>query len=146
METNIHDLAKQVKYEYLDDVDEKSIKNALNALSSKNGIHRIEVERQRYIDEESLFCDINSVIEYLDNLKDEGYTSIKQGWSGYEDNYFVAVKMTEETDEEYLRRLAEIVSSYLKYLKEENLSKERAKKEKRIKQLEKELNQLKSEI
>lgn len=68
------------------------------------------VEHTETIDSTKLFCKIDDAVEYLKSLKSNGYTEIEERWSGYEDNYFVAIKMETETDYEYYRRFAKEVN------------------------------------
>lgn len=102
---------------------------------------RIKVEHTCDIDNDDLFDGIDKVIEYLKGLKSKGYTRIEERWSGYEDNYFVAIKNEEEDDNEYYRRLAKLTDSASNVIEERES--EKAEKEKRIKELEAELKKLK---
>lgn len=141
------ELAKKVEnyYDY-DDRGKKYIEKALIAMSQSTSceeVIRMKTEHTDFINEEDLFCGIDKAIAYLTSLKEKGYTSIEQRWSGYEDNYFIAIKISDESDIEYYKRLADAVKPYIKkFLKEDDEKK--ARKE-RIKQLQKELQQLKKE-
>jgi len=60
----------------------------------------------RTVGKEICFEDtIDSLIEKLQTLKNEGFTNIEKGYM-YEDSYFEVVRYTEETDEEYDARIA----------------------------------------
>lgn len=140
----IEKLAREVKNYYRGDGD-KYIEKALISLTkseNRNAILRAKTEHAEVIDEGRLFDGgIDKSIAYLNYLKGEGYTHIKERWCGYEDNFFVATKIEDETDEEYYRRLADAITHHVEqFLKKEN--EENAKK-KRIKELENELRQLK---
>lgn len=68
-------------------------------------VHEFTLEKNYLVNDT-----IDNIIEYLKDLKEKGYDSIGEEWSGYEDNYFVAYKHgDEETDEEYYKRLAQEV-------------------------------------
>ncbi|MBQ8709393.1 MAG: hypothetical protein IJ550_02260 [Bacteroidaceae bacterium] len=140
------ELAKKVKDYYcsMDDRGDKYIEKALVALSKSenhDAILRAKTKHTKDIDEDKLLGGIENAIAYLTSLKGEGYACIEQRWSGYEDNYFVAVKVEDETDGEYYRRLADAITLHVEqFLKKED--EENAKK-KRIQELEKELRQLK---
>jgi uncharacterized protein (DUF2225 family) len=71
-----------------------------------------------------------------------GYTSISQRWSGYEDNYFEADQFGQETDDEYISRLYDIIIEEIYALKEEE--EEARKDQEEIKKLEARIRQLKS--
>lgn len=78
------------------------------------------------------------------NLKLKGYKAINQRWSGYEDNYFVAVKFDEETDDEYMDRVGHAVNKEVDDILDEVET--RKKKMKEIKELEAKVTQLKREL
>lgn len=99
---------------------------------------------ERELDKELLFGDIDMIQKNLKGLKNEGYSEIKEFWSGYESNYFVAIKYERETDGEYYGRLQKEINPYLREI--ENNRHQIKKKKKRIEELEKEIQKLKKEI
>lgn len=143
---DMKELAVRVKNYYcdIDGRGDKYIERALVALSkaeNHDALLRAKVEHSEYIDEKNLFCEIDEIIAFLTSLKKTGYTSIYQRWSGYEDNYFVAVKISDETDDEYHERLADTIAPYIEgYLKEDD---EKESRKRRIRELEQELQKLK---
>lgn len=62
-----------------------------------------------YLDEDTLFNEVNSVINYLHKIKAQYKNGerlyLNQEWSGYEDNYFEIVVERLETDAEEKARL-----------------------------------------
>ena len=95
------------------------------------------------IDSDKLFSvNIDDSINYLLELKKDGWTGIDEKWSGYEDNYFVACKYIKEPEDAYKERLENLIKGYIPdILVEEKKIKE---KEEMIEKLKKELNELKS--
>lgn len=142
------ELAKKVERYYcdIDGRGSKYIERALIALSkaeNHDALLRAKVRHDKVIEEDNIFCEIDETIDFLTTLKKKGYTSIDQRWSGYEDNYFVAVKFSDETDSEYHKRLADTITHYIEgYLKEDD---EKELRKRRIRELEKELQQLRGE-
>lgn len=119
--------------EYFDEAFDHAMKTAPT--------NRQYVEHTCDIDTDDLFDGIDRVIEKLKSLKARGYTRIEQRWSGYEDNYFVAIITELENDSEYCRRLAKLT-----ICASENIARREYKKaenKKRIKELEDELKRLK---
>jgi len=96
------------------------------------------------LDRELLFGDIDMIQKNLKKLKNEGYSEIKELWSGYESNYFVAIKYERETDEEYYGRLQKEIKPYLREI--EDNKRQIVNKKKKIAELEKEIQKLKKEI
>lgn len=107
-----------------------------------NALKRIEVNHSKELDRDVLFNSIDNMIKLLQSLKAEGYTSVSQEWSGYEDNYFIADKYEMETDDEAARRLCMIINDEIMEIQREEELIE--KKKKRIKELEAELKKLKA--
>lgn len=107
-----------------------------------NALKRIEVNHSKELDRDVLFNSIDNMIKLLQSLKAEGYTSVSQEWSGYEDNYFIADKYEMETDDEAARRLCMIINDEIMEIQREEELLE--KKKKRIKELEAELKKLKA--
>lgn len=102
---------------------------------------RLMVNHGKVLDRNELFTSINKMIKLLTSLKEEGYESISEEWSGYEDNYFVADKYELETDKEYASRVYSSIWKEIDCIKAEIEEKERKKKE--IKRLESEIRNLK---
>lgn len=124
---------------------EKYLDEAIQSISihNKSLLERAIVNHPLGIEEKKLFdVDIDVLIKYLTNLKEMGYTSISQRWSGYEDNYFEADKFGQETDDEYISRLYDIIIEEIYALKEKE--EEARKDQEEIKRLEKRLRILKS--
>ncbi len=118
--------------EYFDEAFDNVMKTAQT--------YRIEVEHTLDIDNDDLFDGIDNVIAFLNKLKSQGYIRIEERWSGYEDNYFVAIKKEPENDEEYYRRLAVLTNVASEVIGRRES--EKAKKNKRIMELEAELKRL----
>lgn len=119
------------------------VEEAIKRIEKKdiNALKRIEVNHQKCLDRDILFGPIDNMIEFLQSLKTDGYTSVSEEWSGYEDNDFYANKYEMETDDEAAKRLSEVIEKEIKSIKQEiELN---AKKNKRIKELEAELAELK---
>lgn len=103
---------------------------------------RLIVEHSLDVDCGYLFADdIDTTIKYLKELKEKGFTRIEERWYGYEDNYFVAIKMEQENDEEYVDRIAHTIKEII-HKEEIRIDNERAK-QKKIKELEKQIQELK---
>ncbi len=95
------------------------------------------------IDSDKLFAaNIDDSINYLLELKKDGWVGIDEAWSGYEDNYFVACKYIKEPDVVYKDRIEKLIKGYIPGILEEE--KKIKKKEKMIEKLKKELNELKN--
>ena len=107
-------------------------------------LERLMVNHSKYISKDDLFTSIGKMIKLLTSLKKDGYESISEEWSGYEDNYFVADKYEYETDDEYASRLSQIINNEIDLIKDEQ--DEREKKLLEIKMLETKLNSLKKNI
>ena len=122
--------------------DDEYFDEAFDGVMKTAPSKRMTVPHTCDIEKKDLFCNIDNVIEYLKSLKSQGYVEIEEKWSGYEDNYFVAIKYEEETDNEYYRRLGELTSDYSEDIADREEEKKR--KNKRIKELEEELRKLKS--
>lgn len=139
----IKELVKDwVDSDYLEYLDE-AIDLALQ--ENKKVFRRLIVNHYRIIDVDKLFSeDINVTIKYLQSLREEGYTSISQEWSGYESNYFQADKYEEETLREYAIRLAETLNRTAMYIEERK--QDIQEKNRKINELQKEIDKLRSEI
>lgn len=134
---------------YATELTQDDIENALREYACSDWrIKYIErndsASHERELDKEWLFGDIDMIQKNLKGLKNEGYSEIKELWSGYESNYFVAIKYEREEDEEYYRRLQNELKPYLREI--EDNKRQIVNKKKRIAELEKEINKLKSEI
>ena len=101
------------------------------------------VERRETVDEDTIFGDIDTVVENLRKLKAEGWTEILQKWYGYESNGFVAIRYEAETDEEYYERIHNDLHKYLIGRKEKKQKK--AETEAEIKRLKARIRQLESD-
>lgn len=132
-------LKKAVKEHYYE--EDKFFNKAYNAIIKTEDAKRQIVEHAYAIEEQDLCCNIDKAIKFLQSLKAQGYTEIEQRWLGYEDNYFVAIKKEEETDDEYYIRLGRLVEGYAQHIEQQEDLK--LKKENSIKELEEELRQLK---
>ncbi len=130
--------------DYGEDWSFEDVKICMKEYVEHNGISVLDkikdVTRTEHIDEETLFCDIDTAVQNLQKLKAEGWTEIQQKWWGYEDNEFVAVKYNEETDDEYWERLHKDLDGYL--IKRDKMKRKIAATEKRISELKKELSNL----
>lgn len=95
------------------------------------------------IDSDKLFApNIDDTINYLLELKKDGWTEIDEEWSGYETNYFVACKYIKEPEDAYKDRLESLIKEYIPGILEEE--KKIKEKEEMIEMLKKELNELKN--
>ena len=101
------------------------------------------VERRETVDEDTIFGDIDTVVENLRKLKAEGWTEILQKWYGYESNEFVTIRYEAETDEEYYERIHNDLHKYLIDRKEKKQKK--AEREAEIKRLKARIRQLESD-
>lgn len=122
--------------------DDEYFDEAFDGVMKTAPTKRMVVPQTCYIEKKDLFGNIDNVIEYLKSLKSQGYVEIEEKWSGYEDNYFVAIKYEEETDNEYYGRLGRLTSDYSKGIA--TREEEKKRKNKRIKELKEELRKLKS--
>lgn len=103
----------------------------------------LDYREEIIIDSDKLFLvNIDNTINYLLELKNDGWTGIDEKWSGYEDNYFVAYKYIKEPEDAYKFRLENFIKDYIPDIiaKEEKIK----EKEEMIKKLKKELNELKN--
>lgn len=105
---------------------------------------RIMVEHTCDVEKDDLFVGIDKAIDCLKKLKEVGYTSIEERWCGYEENYIVAIKKELETDEEYYRRIASLVSGASKTIERREAQHNAA--EKRINELEDEIRRIKKNM
>lgn len=121
--------------------EDKYFDESFETVMNTTHVKRKLVQRTFEIERDKLFGVIDNVVPFLMSLKEKGYVSIEERWSGYENNYFVAVKNGIENDEEYCERLAKMVNTVSKQIEERE--KKKGEKEKRIKELEFELRKLK---
>lgn len=132
------DLRKCLSTDYV-----KYLDKAIEEINDKSLLERKIVNHPLEIEEEKMFeVDIDKSIKYLTTLKEMGYTSISQSWSGYESNHFEANQFGQETDDEYISRLYDIVIKEIDGLKEKE--EEARKDQEEIKRLEKRIRELKS--
>lgn len=130
--------------EWIADDEIKYVDEAIARIEKRdaNTLKRIKVNHSKELDRDVLFNSIDNMIKLLQSLKAEGYTSVSQEWSGYEDNYFIADKYEMETDDEAARRLCMIINDEIMEIQREEELIENKKK--RIKELEDELKKLKA--
>ena len=103
----------------------------------------LDYRKEIIIDSDKLFLvNIDNTINYLLELKNDGWDGIDEKWSGYEDNYFVAYKYIKEPDDVYKHRIEKLISDCIPDILEEE--KKIKEKEEMIEKLKKELNELKS--
>lgn len=137
---------------YATELTQDDIEKALTEYASRNDWSNMKfierndnVSRERYLGKGwELDGDIDKIQLFLKDLKNEGYSEIKEKWSDYDDNYFVAIKYECEVDDEYYGRLQKELTPYLRAI-EYNKSRI-VEKKKRIEELEKEIEKLKKEI
>lgn len=102
-----------------------------------------EEYKTEYLDEDKLFGQTPSFIsKYLSEFEQKfGKGTVEQRWSGYEDNYFVYQYKGVEDDETVENRIyKKVQKEVVKYIRVEE---QKLAKEKKIKELEKELTKLK---
>ena len=130
--------------EWIADDEIKYVDEAIARIEKRdaNALKRIKANHSKELDRDVLFNSIDNMIKLLQSLKAEGYTSVSQEWSGYEDNYFIADKYEMETDDEAARRLCIIINDEIMEIQREEELIEN--KNKRIKELEDELKKLKA--
>lgn len=122
---------------------EEYIKPAYKELCKTDVLTRRKVWHSTYVDKNYMFSGIDSVIEYLQNLKKEGYTCLEEEWCGYESYDIKASKYEDETDDEYYARLN---YHLYKIIKERiNIETQSKGKAARIAELKAELKRLESE-
>lgn len=115
--------------------------------NKKINLERIMVEKESdCLDEEKLFANtIDETLAYINSLKKEGWTSIKERWSGYENNYFVACKTVLENNDDYAERVGrEILNKEVE--KEVLRREENERKKKEVKRLKDKINEIEKSI
>lgn len=123
--------------------NEEYIKPAYKELCKTDALTRRKVWHSTYVDKDFIFSDIDSVIDYLQELKKEGYTYLEEAWNGYESYDIKASKHENETDDEYCIRLKDHLHKIIRErIKVETQSKSKAA---RIAELKAELKRLESE-
>lgn len=130
--------------EWIADDEIKYVDEAIARIEKRdaNTLKRIKANHSKELSKNILFDSIDNMIKLLQSLKAEGYTSVSQEWSGYEDNYFIADKYEMETDDEAAQRLCMIINDEIMEIQREEELIENKKK--RIKELEDELKKLKA--
>lgn len=130
--------------EWIADDEIKYVDEAIARIEKRdaNTLKRIKVNHSKELSKNILFDSIDNMIKLLQSLKAEGYTSVSQEWSGYEDNYFIADKYEMETNDEAAQRLCMIINDEIMEIQREEELLE--KKKERIKELEAELKKLKA--
>lgn len=122
---------------------EEYIKSAYEKLCRTDALTRRKVWHSNYVDKKIIFSDVDSVIDYLQDLKKEGYTCLEEEWYGYESYDIKASKYEDETDDEYYGRLN---YHLYKIIKEKiNIETQSKGKAARIAELKAELKRLESE-
>ena len=123
--------------------NQEYIKLAYEELCKTDALTRRKVWHSTYISKDSIFSNIDSVIEYLQNLKKEGYVYLEEEWTGYENYDINAFKYEEEHDDEYYNRLRDhLYRIIMERIKVETQNKGKAA---RIAELKAELKRLESE-
>ena len=97
---------------------------------------REEKYREEYdIDSDKLFSEnIDDSINYLLDLKKDGWAGIAEKWSGYENNYFIAYRYIREPNDVYIERISKLIREYVDgILREETKLKEKKKELEKVK-------------
>lgn len=129
--------------EWFDKEDVRFLDDAVSRIEKRHDgvLSRLMVNHGKVLNRYELFTSINKMIKLLTSLKEKGYESISEEWSGYETNYFVADKHELETDEEYASRVYGVINREIDCIKDEAEEKENKLKE--IHRLESEIHKLK---
>ena len=129
--------------EWFDKEDVRFLDDAVSRIEKRHDgvLGRLMVNHGKVLDTDKLFNSIGKMIKFLTSLKEEGYESISEEWSGYESNYFIANKHELETDEEYASRVYGVINREINCIKDE--AEEKEKKLKEIERLESEIRKLK---
>lgn len=136
----IEDNLVSYTYFYQRGFDRKYIPEALEKIG--DSIERKDNCRSlKELDGENLFGKIDDVIKYLESLKAEGYEEIETDLD-YCDVGAFAVKTGIEDSEHYYKRLAGMISPHIMEMRRN--AKLMEKKEARIMELEKELEEIKN--
>lgn len=145
MEMEREELIKRIKLD-LDETSADDIEKALQRIEHSTNaceLNRKRMERVINVNEDKLFdVPIEDAINYLKTLN--GKHILEQRWSGYEDNYFVAVYDDAENDDEYVYRISRLASKELDKINKE--AEEKRQKEAKIAQLKKELRELEGQL
>lgn len=138
------------KNEILDEIlqrwcygNEEYIKPAYEELCKTDALARRKVWHSIYVDKDFIFSGLDSVIDYLQDLKKEGYTCLEEAWDGYESYSINASKYEEETDDEYYSRLTDTLHRTIEQQIE--LESQSNAKAARIAELKAEIKRLESE-
>lgn len=140
---NYKELANRVK-EYVVLWDDRGYEYIAEALSQINTARNKETRYYTTIGDSTLDMTIDDFIKLLNDMKAKGYTRIGTEFTSYEDYNVVAVKYTDEEDEDYYRRLAGDCEYYIRHKMKKLDDVENKKNE--IKRLEKQLAELKRSI
>lgn len=122
---------------------EEYIKPAYKELCKTDALTRRKVWHSTYVDKDFIFSGIDSVINYLQELKKEGYTCLEQQWDGYDNFSIGASKYEDETDDEYYTRLRDRLHRIIK--ERINIETQSKGKAARIAELKAEIKRLESE-
>lgn len=123
--------------------NEEYIKSAYKELCKTDALTRRKVWHSTYVDKDFIFSNIDSVIDYLQELKKEGYTCLEETWTGYESYDIEASKYEYEDDSEYYKRLKNHLYSIIKA--RINIETQNKGKAARIAELKAEIKRLESE-
>lgn len=123
--------------------NEEYIKPAYKEFCKTDALTRRKVWHSIRIEPDFIFSEIDSVIHYLQSLKEEGYTCLLDEAYNYGEYAITACKHEEETDDEYYNRLRD----YLHCIIEQRIELETKSNAKaaRIAELKAELKRLESE-
>ena len=118
----------------------KHIIKALDRIDKTGAYKNFFERRLKYREEIELDSDklisknIDDSINYLLNLKKDGWIGIAEEWSGYESNYFVAYRYIKEPDNVYEARICKLIEEYVVgILREETRLKEKKKELEKVK-------------
>lgn len=122
----------------------KIVEKVYDEFLENEDVEKIIVNHELDLDHDKLFADkIEDSIAYLTKLKDKGYSSVEERWAGYEDNYFVAVKIEKETDDEFALRIAKAIE--LRIEMEVNEEEKQRKIDKQIEELQDKIKKLQNQ-
>ena len=154
-----NEILKLFRREHCDREDYPYLERAFNAIDAKDLQPRL-IKREQNFDSNDVTCrddkdpdayrhssddvPIKTLITFLQKKLSEGFTTVGERWSGYEDNYFVLCKDEMETVEDIVERLHSPISHNIATLMEEEYKK--AQNRKRIAELQKEIAKLKKDI
>ena len=132
--------------DWIDFDDAAFVDEAIERIRKKapDTLDRQMVNHYKILEEKKLFGNIQEMCKYLHRLEDEGFQSVSQVWTGYEDNEFHADKYEYETDDEMAYRLGQIMGREVDEIVGEIMRKKEKKAE--IEELRAKLKKLESEL